>query len=77
MLCTSCNKQSHELHAYKSTLFKEMNVFLCNTCKEQNLEPRSLIIIYGQIHGPMSVAEYITNRRYLGADILAKELMKK
>ncbi|QIQ63038.1 hypothetical protein SEA_MOAB_178 [Streptomyces phage Moab] len=39
------------------------------------MEPRFAIILAGRSQGVDTVAEYVKNRRYCGADILAKELM--
>jgi hypothetical protein len=77
MLCSSCNKQKADLHPRKSRLITSMTLFLCGECTKANMEPRFVIVLHGRQHGPMSVADYITRRRYVGDEILAKEVLSK
>lgn len=53
-----------------------MNLYLCNDCVKSKMEPRWLIILAGRQSGAESVAEYVKAHRYIGEDILAKELIK-
>jgi hypothetical protein len=48
-------------------------LFVCDECV--NMEPRYLIVIFGRQRGLPAIAEYIRKRRYVGADITAKELV--
>lgn len=75
MLCTSCDKQKSDLHTKKSRLITNMTLYLCGDCTKAKMEPRFVIVMYGRQNGAMSVAEYIKNRRYVGPDILAKEII--
>jgi protein-arginine kinase activator protein McsA len=75
MLCSSCGKQKADLHPKKSKLMTGMTLFLCPACTKAKMEPRFLIILYGRSNGAESVSDYIKNHRYVGADILAKELI--
>lgn len=75
MLCTSCDKQKADLHTKKSRLITNMTLYLCGDCTKAKMEPRFVIVMYGRQNGAMSVAEYIKNRRYVGPDILAKEII--
>lgn len=75
MRCSSCDKQRAELHPRKSRLLGSLTLFLCNDCTRAKMEPRYLIIMYGRRHGAEAVSDYIKNHRYVGEDILAKELV--
>lgn len=75
MLCTSCDKQKADLHTKKSRLIANMTLYLCGDCTKAKMEPRFVIVMYGRQNGAMSVADYIKNRRYVGPDILAKEII--
>ena len=74
MKCSSCGMDRFELTPKKSRL-SGTQLFLCTECIEKRREPRYLIIIHGRAEGFDSVAEYIRNRRYVGKDILAEELV--
>ncbi len=76
MQCSSCSKQKQELHPKKSKILPNMNLYLCNDCVKSKMEPRWLIILAGRQSGAESVAEYVKAHRYIGEDILAKELIK-
>lgn len=77
MVCSSCNKQKADLHTKKSRLITSMTLYMCADCTKSKFEPRYVIILFGRQNGPMSVAEYVTNRRYIGPEILAKEIISK
>lgn len=76
MICSTCSKQRAELHPRKSRLMPSVTLYLCNDCTKAKMEPRYIIILYGRANGAESVSEYIRNHRYVGAPILAKELVK-
>jgi len=48
---------------------------MCTECIENKREPRYLIILVGRMEGHLKVADYIKNHRYVGEDILAKEIV--
>lgn len=75
MNCTVCDKQKNELTPKKSRLMAGMNLLLCKECEEGRREPRWLIILVGRKDGPKRVVEHIKHHRYVGEDILAKELI--
>lgn len=75
MTCSSCKRQKQELHPKKSRLLPDMNLYLCNECAKVKMEPRWLIILHGRKNGAESVSDYIRHHRYIGKDILAKELV--
>lgn len=52
-----------------------MTLLLCNECIELKREPRFMIILVGRRDGHQKVLDYIKNRRYVGKEITAKELM--
>jgi hypothetical protein len=75
MHCSSCDKPKNDLHTKKSRLITTMTLFLCGECTKAKMEPRFVIVLHGRQNGPMSVAEYVKNHRYVGPDILAKEII--
>jgi protein-arginine kinase activator protein McsA len=74
ILCYSCNKSKANLNLVKSTLLG-INLFLCESCKSEKLEPRWVVIIAGRQNGPESVKEFIAKKRYNGNEIAASELL--
>lgn len=74
ILCYSCNKSKANLSLVKSTLLG-INLFLCESCKSEKLEPRWVVIIAGRQNGPESVKEFIAKKRYSGNEIAASELL--
>lgn len=75
MVCSCCGKQRAELHPKKSALVKTQQLILCNECIKGKREPRYLVILFARANGAESVADYIRNRRYCGAEITGKELV--
>lgn len=74
VLCYSCNKSKANLSLVKSSLLG-INLFLCDSCKSEKLEPRWVVIIAGRQNGPESVKEFIAKKRYNGNEISASELL--
>jgi len=74
IFCYSCNKTKNKLNLKKSTLLN-INLFLCQTCIDEKLEPRWVVLIAGRQLGHESVKDFIQKRRYLGAEITASELL--
>ena len=74
VLCYSCNKSKANLSLVKSSLLG-INLFLCESCKSQKLEPRWVVVIAGRQNGPEQVKEFIAKRKYLGNEISASELL--
>lgn len=76
--CVVCNKQRApgQIHKGQSKLLPQAdNFFICNTCAEKKMEPRSFIIIVARTKGFAAVAEYIKHHRYEGTTISAKEII--
>jgi protein-arginine kinase activator protein McsA len=75
MNCYSCNKQKANLEPSKSSLINGITIFLCNTCIEEKLEPRWVIILAGRQNGADYVRDYIIKHRYVGKSISAEEII--
>lgn len=75
MECQCCKKQKHQLHPKKSDVLKGVVLLMCQSCIDAGYEPRAMVILAGRSNGPASVKEFIIKRRYLGAEILAHELI--
>lgn len=75
MECSSCSKQKHTLKPRKSKLLDSVTLYLCEDCFSKKMEPRYLIILVGRAQGHAAVTDYIRNRRYIGEEILAKEIV--
>lgn len=74
VLCYSCNKTKSKLNVKKSILFN-INLLMCESCIESELEPRWVIILAGRQNGADSVKTFILKRKYLGDEISASELL--
>lgn len=75
MICTSCGKNRAELHSRQSRLMPGVTLLLCNACLEKKYEPRFIVILYGRVNGMPAISDYIANRKYVGAEITARELV--
>ena len=74
ILCYSCKKTKNKLSVKKSTLMP-INLFMCDSCISDKLEPRWVVILSGRQNGIDAVRDVVTKRRYLGDVISAEELM--
>lgn len=74
ILCYSCNKTKANLTLVKSGLLG-INLLLCESCKENKMEPRWVVLIAGRQNGPEYVKEFIAKKRYSGNEISAAELL--
>lgn len=74
ILCYCCNKPKHKLNVKKSSLMP-INLLMCETCINDKLEPRWLIILAGRSTGSDHVKEFIIKKRYVGNEISASELL--
>ena len=70
----SCNKTKNKLNAKRSSLLP-INLFLCQTCIDEKLEPRWVILIAGRQNGHELVKDFIQKKKYIGAEITASELL--
>jgi len=73
--CGSCRKQKNQVFAKKSDIIKGVTVLVCQTCLDNNFEPRWAIVLGGRSHGFESVKQYIVKRKYVGPEITANELI--
>ncbi len=74
IFCYSCNKTKNKLNLKKSTLLP-INLFLCQTCIDDKLEPRWVVLIAGRQNGHETVKDFIQKKKYIGAEITASELL--
>ena len=72
-LCTSCRTESRKLNATSSKLMPSM-LFLCETCRKLGYEPRSFVVLAAK-EGNKLAASYIKGHKFVGKDILAKEIL--
>lgn len=75
MECYSCGKQKNRLHPKKSDIISGVTVLMCQSCIDAGYEPRWVIILGGRQNGPAHVKDYVSRHRYIGAEILAHELI--
>lgn len=75
ILCYSCNKGKERISAVKSKVLPQVNLMLCESCVSENLEPRWAIIISGRQNGADFVKKYVLNKKYIGEEIVASELL--
>ena len=74
IFCYSCNKTKNKLNLKKSSLLP-INLFLCQTCIDEKLEPRWVVLIAGRQNGHEHVKDFIQKRKYSGSEITASELL--
>jgi hypothetical protein len=74
VLCYSCNKSKNQLTAKKSGLLA-VNLLLCQSCTDNKMEPRWIVILAGRQYGADHVKEIIAKKKYIGPDITASELL--
>jgi hypothetical protein len=70
-----CQKNKFQLRNRKSKL-NGQPMFVCNDCFTNKYEPRWLIIITAQDEGIEAVQDYLLNRKYVGDEIPAVDLVK-
>jgi len=77
LTCQSCSQQKADLSAHKSTLYKDMTLWMCKSCISQKFEPRWIVVLYGRQNGFSSVVHLLApKQRYVGAPIAAADLIK-
>jgi hypothetical protein len=74
ILCYSCNKTKNKLNLKRSSLLP-INLFMCQTCIDEKMEPRWVIVISGRQNGHESVKEFVQKKKYIGPEITASELL--
>jgi hypothetical protein len=75
--CSSCRAQKNVLHAKPSALLPGINLFMCQSCIDQDHEPRWTIILAGRSGGFGRISAYIIEKRYTGKPILAEEIISR
>jgi hypothetical protein len=75
MICYSCNKPKNQLNPIQSSLLKNHQLLMCQTCIDSRFEPRWVIILAGRQFGIDHVRDFILKRRYDGREISANELV--
>ncbi len=74
ILCYSCNKSKNKLTVKRSALLP-INLFLCQGCIDEKLEPKWVVVISGRQNGPDHVKEFVQKKKYIGSEITASELL--
>jgi NMD protein affecting ribosome stability and mRNA decay len=75
ILCYSCSIARNKINAVKSKLIPSINLMLCETCLTSGYEPRWAIVIAGRQSGSELVKDYVLNKKYIGEEIVASELL--
>lgn len=76
LVCQSCGMQKMSLRRVKSSLIQTMELIMCNTCITQKYEPRFIVILAARTIGfGDSVRKVIGDKRYLGEDIPASDIL--
>jgi len=73
MICTSCTKNVSPFYKVPSQLLP-ITLNLCGRCMTEGLEPRFAVVLAGRVDIDL-VTDHIKDRRYLGAEISATELI--
>lgn len=73
--CAVCQKNKFQLRNRRSKL-NGQQMFVCNDCFDNKYEPRWLIIITAQDEGIEAVQDLLLNRKYIGKEIPAVDLVK-
>lgn len=50
-------------------------MLMCSSCLDKKLEPRWAIVISARLGGAEKIKDYVLNKRYIGDDIVASELL--
>ena len=74
ILCYSCNKTKNKLNLKRSVLLP-INLFMCQTCIDDKMEPRWVVVIAGRQIGHESVKDFVQKKKYIGSEITASELL--
>jgi len=75
IICYSCRSNKSKISATSSNLLKGINLLMCSTCIDKKLEPRWAIVISARLGGAEKIKDYVLNKRYIGDDIVASELL--
>jgi len=76
LLCQSCDQPKANLQRVKSSLVSGCELNMCTSCIKLKFEPRFLIILAVRQFGITDeVAKLIKNKRYVGPDIPAADIV--
>lgn len=64
-----------KINAVKSNIISGLNLMMCEFCLAAGFEPRWVIIIGGRQFGAPLVKDYVVNKKYVGDEIVASELL--
>lgn len=77
MRCASCNELKANLTHRESLAIKGVRYMTCDSCIEKNLEPRHILILAMKSgHGIDIAGKIIEERRYIGPELVASEVIK-
>ena len=48
---------------------------MCQTCIDEKMEPRWVVVIAGRQNGHESVKDFVQKKKYIGTEITASELL--
>lgn len=75
MKCQSCGKEKGALRIVPSKVMSGSKWNLCDDCKEKGLEPRWALILVGRSLGIDYIKPYIAKRKYVGEEILLRDIV--
>jgi hypothetical protein len=75
IICYSCTSSKSKINAVDSRLLNGIKLLMCSTCIDKNYEPRWAIVISARHGGSEKIKDYVLNKRYIGEDIVASELL--
>jgi hypothetical protein len=75
LVCHSCGQQKMTLRKIKSSLIPDMELVMCATCISNKYEPRYVIILAARTVNIKDVKKFIVERRYLGEEIPASDIL--
>lgn len=75
LLCQSCGEQKMSLRKVKSSLINAVELIMCATCISNKYEPRFIVILAARTFGVKDVKKFIVERRYLGDEIPASDIL--
>lgn len=75
IICYSCRSAKSKIKAVNSNLVSGIKLLMCSSCIDKKLEPRWAIVISARNGGADKIKDYVLNKRYIGEDIVASELL--
>lgn len=75
IICYSCRSNKNRISAVNSKVLNGIKLLMCSTCIDKSLEPRWAIVISARHGGSEKIKDYVLNKKYIGDDIVASELL--